>query len=534
MIEAVGPLQSSLSSGCAAIEDWVLRARDLGFMAKRTNRVYVQRPDRAPSNNGSVARCDRDRAALKIRHPQSERRIDGFSASLDGRLPSHAVRIESTGKLGVALDIRHLPREQVGTRTYAIGLARDLAQLPEVELTLLVRDPAQARGLAGRVVLEDRWPDDVVVIHKPSQVIDSTELKLLFESSAHLVLTYQDLIGYRIPMVFPTDEGFDHYRATSSLTLQAVQHILAYSNSAASEITAEFGIPAEDVSVVPLGVDAEWFVQQDERDLAICRRLGLPSHFFFSLATDFPHKNLSNLLDAYAMLRHRWPDQDPPGLVLAGYTSSARTGFYPGLESKPLGEGLTFLGPVSSRELRVLYQQTLALVFPSLYEGFGLPPLEAMACGTPVIAMRVSSVPEVGGDCVLYPDGLSAASLARAMELLATDPVLREDLHARGLKRVEQFRWEQTARATLDVYRRTVLRPSERSLQMRRLLRDAIIRWSEPDTFALSAQNEAAAWKLLNQSIGIRRAWRALNIAVGARLKRELKRIQIPPRRRTA
>jgi hypothetical protein len=255
----------------------------------------------------------------------------------------------------------------------------------------------------------------------------------------------------------------------------------------------------------------------------------------FSLATDFPHKNLPSLLDAYAILRNRWQDEEPPALVLAGYTSAARTDFYPDLESKPLEQGLTFLGPVSAEELRVLYQQALALVFPSLYEGFGLPPLEAMACGTPVVAMRFSSVPEVGGDCVLYPDGFSASSLARAMQRVATDHDLREELRARGLERVEQFRWEATARATLAEYRSAVLQPSERSLRMRRLLRGAVIGWSLLDSPTAWIDGfDAVTLKRRPQSIGIRRAWRALNVAVQARLWRELKRFQIQTAGKTA
>ena len=96
----------------------------------------------------------------------------------------------------------------------------------------------------------------------------------------------------------------------------------------------------------------------------------------------------------------------------------------------------------------MLYQNAEALVFPSLYEGFGLPPLEAMAAGTPVIAMPISAVPEVGGDSVLYPDSLSAVDLARAMETVATNEYLRNDLRERGIRRAEQFRWENTARQT--------------------------------------------------------------------------------------
>ena len=136
-----------------------------------------------------------------------------------------------------------------------------LACLPEVELTLLVRDPAQASGMSGRVVTDEEWRDDVAVIHRPAQVFAPCEIKLLFGSTAHVVITYQDLIGYRIPQVFPNDAEFDGYRATSNLTLPAVQRVLAYSENAANEITAEFGIPRREIAVVPLGVEAAWFAR---------------------------------------------------------------------------------------------------------------------------------------------------------------------------------------------------------------------------------------------------------------------------------
>jgi glycosyltransferase involved in cell wall biosynthesis/GT2 family glycosyltransferase len=535
VLDAVGLFESGLTSGVAAIDDWVMRAQDLGFTAKRANRVYVQRADLVALHAHSMNVADQTESVVDPRHKHLQQQVEEFHGTLDGQLALHAVRIETTGKLRIGYDIRHLGQELVGTRTYAVSLGKALAELPGIELTLLVRHPDQARGLKGRVVVQEQWRDDVAVIHKPSQVIDVSELGLLFKSSAHVVLTYQDLIGYRIRAVFPIDEGFERYRTTSALTLQAVQRVLAYSQSAAGEITAEFGIPPEEIAVVPLGVDAEWFGKQDECDLSVSRRLRLPRSYFFSLATDYPHKNLPNLLDAYALLRRRWPDQDPPGLVLAGYTSGARTDFYPGLESEALARGLSFLGPVSSGQLRVLYRHALALVFPSLYEGFGLPPLEAMACGTPVIAMPVSSVPEVGGDCVLYPEGLSTRDLAHAMESLAADAKLREELRAAGLRRVQEFRWEKTARATLEAYRAAALQPSERSLRMRRLLQDAIILWSGSDSSSLwLGESDSGAAQRRTQSIGIRRAWRALNVALSARLRRELKRFHIPARRKTA
>jgi glycosyltransferase involved in cell wall biosynthesis len=533
VIGAVGLLDAGLTCPGAAVNNWVLRAQSLGFAAKRSNHTYVHRPGigddgRKPGRRSTASTSDGEHGQHVVRQNAN------FCASLDGHLAAHAVQLESTGKLRVALDLRHLPREQTGTRTYAVCLGQALGSLPDLELTLLVRDRAAAAGLSGRVVMSEQWQDDVQVIHKPAQVVETSELQLLFGSSAHLVVTYQDLIGYQIPLVFPDDTGFDRYRSTSSLTLPAVQRVIAYSDNAGAEIAAEFGIPRSDVAIVPLGVDARWFARSEPRDEVTHRKLRLPARYFFSLATDFPHKNLPNLLDAYAILRSRWRHGEPPGLVLAGYRNGGRSGVYPGLASKPLVKGLVFLGPVSADELRVLYQRAVALVFPSLYEGFGLPPLESMAAGTPVIAMPISAIPEVAGDCVLYPDGLSADSLARSMELLATDDVLHEALRMRGLQRVEDFRWETTARATLEVYRAAVRRPSERSLQMRRLLRDAIFRWAQrpAPTAGSGPAAGAGATSLIDdatheQSIGVKNAWRALNFAIGARLKREMRRLPL-------
>jgi glycosyltransferase involved in cell wall biosynthesis len=528
VVDAVGLFDDRCASLELALRDWVRRASFLGFGAARANHSYVH----FSSSDDAVSH---EHSPTALHCPDVEPALDRFNQTLDGQLAAHAVRVQSTGKIRVAFDIRHLPREQVGTRTYAVGLGQALGALDDIELTLLVREPAQAAGLKGRVVTADEWSDDVEVIHKPAQVVVPAELKLLFESSAHVVITYQDLIGYQIPSVFPTDFQHERYVGTSSLSLQAVQRVIAYSQSAGHEITAAFGIPAEEIGVVALGVEAGWFAQREPGDHAILQKLGLPTRFFFSIATDFPHKNLPNLLEAYATLRRRWRNGEPPGLVLAGHTSSARTDFYPTLESSALPDGVTTLGPVTREQLRVLYQRAMALVFPSLYEGFGLPPLEAMAAGTPVIAMPISAVPEVGGDAVLYADGLSVPALARAMESIATDEGLRTELRDRGQKRVDAFRWEQTARATAQIYRSAVHYPSERSLRMRRLLQSAIVRWSEsrPADALLDCYDDYDLF-MLTHPVGIRNALRALNTSLQARLRRELKRLHSSTGRRSA
>ena len=307
IIDAVGFLNIKCGSIGAAIDDWIMRASTLGFTSKRANHVYVHRSrsqkeptdDHAPQPGGEF------RTALH--NSTLAHHLQRFNRSLDGRLAAHAVSVTQTGKLRVALDIRHVPPEEVGTRTYTVNLARALGEQAGIELTLLVSDHAQARGMKGRVVTEEHWADDVAVIHKPSQVIDPRELSLLFGSSAHVVISYLDLIGYRIPASFPTTAGYDLYRATSNLTLQATQRIVAISESAAGEIAAEFGIPREEIAAVHLGVDTALFSHRAHDDADVWRQLGLLAPYFFSIATDFPHKNLSNLLDAYARLHGRWP-----------------------------------------------------------------------------------------------------------------------------------------------------------------------------------------------------------------------------------
>ena len=338
---------------------------------------------------------------LEQRNHEHRAQAAAFNKTLDGQLAAHAAEFQRTGKLRVAYDLRHLPPQSVGTRTYAVNLARALAGLPQIELTLLVASPIQADGLEGRVVTEEQWTDDVAVIHKPAQVFDRRALAILFGSSAHVVITYQDLISYRIPIVFPSDREFEAYRTTSSLSLQAAQAIVVYSESTAREIASEFGIPRQEIVVTPLGVEAEWFAHREPGDALIARKLDLPPRYFFSLATDLPHKNIACLLDAYALMRSRWSGGELPELVLAGYSMGARAGLYDAIDSETRNSGVRFIGPVSALELRVLYQRALAVAYPSLYEGFGLPPLEAMAAGTPVVAMAFSSLPEVGGDAVL-------------------------------------------------------------------------------------------------------------------------------------
>ncbi len=535
VVDLVGPLDPVFARGYNEENDWALRAQAMGFVAKRANRAFVYHLGSRSFGEERLELEQRNARLLAKRHPHYRPQVDRFYFALDSRLPAQAVQVETTGRMRVALDLRHVPLDQVGTATYAINLVRALSKLPEIELTLVVRDPRQAAGVPARVTLEQNRLYDVEVIHKPAQVFDPADLRLLFGSPAHAIITHLDLIAHRAQAVFPDQAAADRYRTTSALALQAAQAIIAISEDARREIVAEFGLPAEEIVVTPLGVEHDRFAEHRERDRRLLRSLAPPDRFFLSATTDFPHKNLHSLVEAHALLRRRWSSAgEPPGLILVGNPAGIKDGFYRHLSEDRLPEVLYF-GAVTDDQLLALYRSAEALVFPSVYEGSCLPMLDAMAAGTPIIAMPFSSVPEVGGDCVLYPDGLSVADLARAMERLAADGALRVELRDRGLRRIQQFTWERTARATFEVYRSAVLRPTSRSLQMRRLLSDSILSWSEPLAEPQETGNLVSYHPVVvSEPVGIRTAWKALNFALQRRIRREMKRLYPVASRRSA
>ena len=238
MIDAVGFLDPGFTSLAAAVDDWVMRAQRLGLVVKQANQAWVERRVLPSRDQRETSLPARDRAVLEERHPHLGHQVELFASTVDYRPAEHAVRLQAAGTLRVAYDIRHLAAENVGIRTYSVSLAKALADRPEIELTLLVRSPAQAEGLEGRILTQEQWPDEFAIIHVPTQVFDRRDLALLFGSSAHLIVTYHDLIAYRVPIVFLNDLDYVvAYRATSNMSMQAVQRILTYSECACGEIS---------------------------------------------------------------------------------------------------------------------------------------------------------------------------------------------------------------------------------------------------------------------------------------------------------
>ncbi len=182
------------------------------------------------------------------------------------------------------------------------------------------------------------------------------------------------------------------------------------------------------------------------------RQFALPDEYILYFGSNKPHKNLVTLVEAYATMAA----ETGARLVIAGYWDAAYPESRRRAEALGLGERVRFLGPVDEADAPALYSGATCFVFPSRYEGFGLPVLEAMACGAAVACSNTSSLPQVGGDAALYFAPEDIDGLAHALRRLISDPVLRQTLAQKGLEQARRFSWSRTATQTLEVYRSLV------------------------------------------------------------------------------
>ena len=237
------------------------------------------------------------------------------------------------------------------------------------------------------------------------------------------------------------------------LAIGAAQRITANSQATARDLERFFRVPRERIVVIPWGVDARFAPQSDETMRLLRARLDLPERYVLFLGINKPHKNLVRLIEAFAQLRARSPGDDLT-LVVAGVWDPRYPEARELARRLELGAAVRFLGPVPEADLPALYAAALAFAFPSEYEGFGLPLLEAMACGTPSLTSTTSSLPEVAGDAALLVPPTDVAAIADALERLVTDSALRADLARRGRTRALQFTWERTAERMWEEYDR--------------------------------------------------------------------------------
>lgn len=255
------------------------------------------------------------------------------------------------------------------------------------------------------------------------------------------------------PWLYPETmdlKGRLYFRRLGSLAARRCRALITVSHDSKRKISEALPIPAAKVSVIHCGVD-DLFHRIDDENLldAVRTRYQLPQRFVLAVGTLEPRKNLPFLVESYR--RFAAATGSDLGLVIAG-----RSGWKQGLLEPTFGrpeQRVVLTGFVPQSDLVALYSLADAFVLPSIYEGFGMPPLEAMACGCPVIVSNRGSLPEVVGDAALFIDPDEPASLVAAIGLLETNRILRERLAQKGLERAKLFTWRNAASKTMDLYR---------------------------------------------------------------------------------
>jgi glycosyltransferase involved in cell wall biosynthesis len=280
-------------------------------------------------------------------------------------------------------------------------------------------------------------------------------------TGAPVVVTVHDLAFERFPEHYPAFQRRYLSRMTRSSARRAAR-VIAVSESTKRDLVELYGIPAKRVDVVANGVERQFQPLSPDQQAAFRRQQALPDEFLLFVGTLQPRKNLDGLLRAYALIAGQlnWP------LVVIGgagwlYDPIGRVVRQLGIERR-----VRFQGYVEPDDLPAWYAAATIMALPSHYEGFGLPVVEAMACGTPVVTSTSSSLPEVAGDAAVLVDPASPRDIARGILLLAEDEARRRELARRGIERAGVYSWERAAGETYEVYRRAARETvKERAIQ---------------------------------------------------------------------
>jgi len=284
----------------------------------------------------------------------------------------------------------------------------------------------------------------------------SSQQRLLSRRPCKLVGAIHDLGTYHVKNKYGRLRDF-YMRRLGRYFAHKLDHVITISNFSKNDIINFFGIPEDRITVTYLGLDLNRFRPRDRAECRekIAQKHGFREPFIVYIARlDHPSKNHVTLLKAYSILRKKYGVEHK--LVLGGTKWFGAEIIFQTVEALGLKDHVVFAGFVSDDDLPVMYSAADMQVFPTLFEGFGFPPLESMACGTPVACSNVSAVPEVVGEAAVLFDPLSPEEIASSVNSILSNPVLCGNLVRKGLEHARQFTWEETARRTIEVYRKVL------------------------------------------------------------------------------
>jgi glycosyltransferase involved in cell wall biosynthesis len=354
---------------------------------------------------------------------------------------------------------------RAGIHQYIAQLLRHLPLVDsDTHYVIYTRATAEFAERAGFQLASSRWPTDQRII------------RILWEQSAWPLLAARDKLDLLHSMAFVTpvlgriptivtvyDLSFVHFpekfpasqrrylRSQTARSVSSARRVITISEASRKDLHRFFAVPMDRIDVILPGVESHFRPLPDSDVAEFRQRNGLPERFVLHVGTLQPRKNIPLLLDALARLQRQDVD-----LVLAGAKGWFYDEVFRQVEELGLVSRVHFAGYVPDEDLPFWYNSAEALVFPSLYEGFGMPIVEAMACGTPVIAAETSSIPEAGGDAALYFDPSDSGDLAQQLTAVLDNKQMVREMRARGLAQAQRFSWQRAGIETARTYARVL------------------------------------------------------------------------------
>jgi glycosyltransferase involved in cell wall biosynthesis len=362
----------------------------------------------------------------------------------------------------IGIDARKL--HDFGIGTYIRNLLRQLARLDHDSEFVLFCRPEDIKALkalgenfrpvgqtSGNYSIAEQFRiplalqrERVTLFHAPHYVLPPLV-------PCRSVVTIHDCIHLMFPQYLPNRFALGYARMSMSLASRRATRILTVSESSKRDIIRFFGTSPAKIDVIYNSYDERFGIEPREEEVVRVReRYQLQSEFVLYAGNVKPHKNLERLIEAFHIVRNRGLDHLK--LVLIGDDISRYAALRHAVHRHQLHKYVRFLGYLPEETLAVMYRLAAVFVFPSLYEGFGLPPLEAMASGTPVVTSNLSSLPEVAGDAAMLVDPYDPHAIADGIYRVLADQQLRFDLQRKGLARARQFSWETSVRRVREIY----------------------------------------------------------------------------------
>jgi len=367
--------------------------------------------------------------------------------------------------LRIAIDAHSVGAKLGGNESYALNLIEALASIDRVNEYTLYVTTAEAFERFDR-----RWPNFKVHTTLPHTPLIRIPLTLSAELRKNpvdvlhvqftappfcpcpVVVSIHDLSFEHLPQTF-NRRSRTQLRLTVRHSARRAAKILTLSEHTRRDVIETYGVDPEIVAAIPLAAPAHFGpVTQDKELQRVRHTYGIDGDYVLSVGSIQPRKNLVRLIKAYAELRGTRTGNKCPKLVIVGRCAWLYDETLRALEQTGVKDSVVLTGYVPESDLPVLYSGALCFIYPSYFEGFGLPPLEAMKCGAPVIVGNATSLPEVVGEAALKVDPFDVTAIAAAMDQLINNRELRDDLSVKGVARAKMFDWNETAQRTLAVY----------------------------------------------------------------------------------